>query len=140
MEVDTGASLSIISEQTFRAIASPTDKLQLTSITFTTYTGDNLHIMGTYDVQVLYICQSQTLQLVVVQGHGPSLFGRNWLEKIKIDWNSIYSVQEQSLSPLISKYNSLFIDSLGLLQDATAKLYVNTEVASKFFRARHVPY
>ena len=50
MEVDTGASLSIISEQTFQVIASPTDKLQSTSITLTTYSGDNLHIMGTYDV------------------------------------------------------------------------------------------
>ena len=140
MEVDTDASLSIINEQTFQVIASPTDKLQSTSITLTTYSGDNLHIMGTYDVQVDYKSQSQTLPLVVVQGHGPSLFGRNWLEKIKIDWNSIYSLQEQSLSPLINKYNSLFSDSLGLLQDATAKLYVNTKVTPKFFRARPVPY
>ena len=54
MEVDTGASLSIISEQTFREIASPTDKLQSTSITLTTYSCDNLHIMETYDVQVGY--------------------------------------------------------------------------------------
>ena len=96
--------------------------------------------MGTYDVQVGYKSQSQTLPLVVVQGHGLSLFWRNWLEKIKIDWNSIYSVQEQSLSPLINKYNSLFSDSLGLLQNAIAKLYVNIEAAPKFFRARPVLY
>ena len=79
IEVDTGASLSIISEQTFWAIACPTDKLQLTSITLTTYSRDNLHILGTYDIQVGYKSQSQTLPLVVVQGHGQSLFGRNWL-------------------------------------------------------------
>ena len=34
----------------------------------------------------------------------------------------------------------MFSDSLGLLQDATAKLYINTEAAPKFFRARPVPY
>ena len=34
----------------------------------------------------------------------------------------------------------MFSDSLGLLQDATAKLYVNTEATPKFFRARPVPY
>ena len=140
MEVDTGASLSVISEQTFKAIVSPTDELQATSITLTTYSGQNLHILGIYDIQVGYKSQSQTLPLVVVQGHGPSLFGRNWLEKIKIDWNSIYSVQEQSISSLINKYNSLFSDSLGFLQDATAKLYVNTKAVPKFFRARPVPY
>ena len=72
--------------------------------------------------------------------YGPSLFGKNCLENIKIDWNSIYSVQEQSLSSLVNKYNSLLSDSLGLLQDATAKLYVNTKAAPKYFRARPVPY
>ena len=34
----------------------------------------------------------------------------------------------------------MFSNSLGLLQDTTAKLYVNTEAAPKFFRARPVPY
>ena len=92
MEVDTGGSLSVISEQTFWAIASPRDKLQATSITLYTYSGHNLHILGTCNIQVGYKSQSQTLPLVVVQGHGPSLFVRNLLEKITIDWNSIYSV------------------------------------------------
>ena len=77
MEVDTGASPSVISKQTFLAILSPTDKLQPMSITLTTYSGDNLHIMGSYNVQAGYKSQSQTLTLVVVQGHGPTLFGRN---------------------------------------------------------------
>ena len=80
MELDTGASLSVISEQTFQSIASPTDKLQPTDITLTTYTGQSLSILGTYDVQVCYQSQVHTLPLVVVQGQGPSLFGRNWLE------------------------------------------------------------
>ena len=33
MEVDTGASVSVISEQTFQAIASSTDELEPTDIT-----------------------------------------------------------------------------------------------------------
>ena len=93
-----------------------------------------------YDVQVGYKSQSQTLPLVVVQGHRPSFFGRNWLEKIKLDWNSIYSVHEQSISSLINKYTSLFSDSLGLLKDTTAELYINTRAGPKFFSARPVPY
>ena len=81
---------------------SPTDKLQPTSITLTTCSGDYLHIMETYTIQVGYKSQSRTLPIVVVQGHGPSLFVKNWLEKIKIDWNSIQLVQEESLTPLIN--------------------------------------
>ena len=72
--------------------------------------------MGTYSVQVGYKSQSQILPLVVVQDHRQSLLRRNWLEKIKIDWNSVYAIQKQSLFSVINKYYSLFSDSLGLLQ------------------------
>ena len=140
MELDTGASLSVISEQTFQSIASPTDKLQPTDITLTTYTGQSLSILGTYDVQVCYQSQVHTLPLVVVQGQGPSLFGRNWLEKIKLDWNSIHTLQNISVSPLSDKYAPLFADKLGLLRSATAKLYVDPQATPKYFRARPVPY
>ena len=34
----------------------------------------------------------------------------------------------------------MFSDSLGLLQDVAAKLYVNTKAAPNFLRARPVPY
>ena len=116
MELDTGASLSIISEETFCCIAWPMDNLQPTDIALTTYTGESLSIMGTYNVQVCYQSQVHTLPLIVVKGHSPSLFGRNWLEKIKIDWNSICALQNSSsLSCLLDKYSSLFSDTLGLL-------------------------
>ena len=54
MELDTGASLSIISEETFRSIAQPMDNLQPTDIALTTYTGESLSIMGIYNVLVCY--------------------------------------------------------------------------------------
>ena len=92
MELDTGASLSIISEETFHSIAQPMDNLQSTDIALTTYTGESLNIMGTYNVQVCYQSQVHTLPLIVVKGQGPSLFGRNWLENIKTDWNSIHAL------------------------------------------------
>ena len=140
MELDTGASLSVISEQTFHSIASTTDKLQSTDITLTTYTGHSLSILGTFDVQVCYQSQVHTLPLVVVQGQGPSLFGRSWLEEIKLDCNSIHTLQNVSVSPLLDKYAPLFADKLGLLQGASAKLYVDPQATPKFFRARPVPY
>ena len=87
-----------------------------------------------------YQSQVHTLPLVVVQGQGPSLFGRNWLEKIKLDWNSIHTLQNISVSPLLDKYAPLFADKLGLLRSATAKLYVDPQATPKYFRARPVPY
>ena len=50
MELDTGALLSTISEETFHSIAQPMDNLQPTDIALTTYTGESLSIMGIYNV------------------------------------------------------------------------------------------
>ena len=117
------------------------DNLQPTDIALTTYTGESLSIMGTYNVQVCYQSQVYTLPLIVVKGRSPSLFGRNWLEKIKVDWNSIHALQNSSsLSSLLDKYSSLFSDTLGLLQGTTAKLHVHPQATPNFFRARPVPY
>ena len=42
-----------------------------------------------------------SLPLVVVEGKGPSLFGREWLNKIVLDWQKIGTVQSvQSISLL----------------------------------------
>jgi hypothetical protein len=142
MEIDTGASLSVISEQTFHNISAPTDKLLKTDITLTTYTSDELNILGLYNVRVRHRYQEEVLPLVVVEGQGPSLMGRNWLEVIKIDWNSVglLNHQSSSITSILQKYTALFTDKLGLLKDVTVQLHVNHQVAPKFHRARPVPY
>ena len=42
--------------------------------------------MGYVNVEVTHNGQTETLPLYVIEGKGPSLFGRNWLEKIKVAW------------------------------------------------------
>ena len=36
----------------------------------------------------------KVLDLVVVQDKCPALFGRDWLSKIRLDWESIFKVTE----------------------------------------------
>ena len=56
-------------------------------------TGETLVVLGCIDVQVEY---ALILPLIVVKGHGPSLFGRNWFEKIKLNWSVIHTVTMSS--------------------------------------------
>ena len=35
-----------------------------------------------------------------MEGEGPSLFGRNWLEKVNLDWREIAKVNEKRSSPM----------------------------------------
>lgn len=51
---------------------------------------------GEIIVDVTYQQNHYTLPLIVVEGNGPSLFGRNWLQHICLDWKSlgVATVQE----------------------------------------------
>ena len=88
MELDTGASLSIISEKMWRStLQAPV--LAQSRVQLRTYTGQHLKILGEKVVKVQYGDQTWTLPLIVVSGDGPALFGRNWLREIRLDWGSI---------------------------------------------------
>ena len=73
MELDTGASASIISEATFRKLWSMEEapQLQPSSVRLHTYTGEELKILGSITVAVEYQFQKERLKLLVVAGSGP---------------------------------------------------------------------
>ena len=149
MELDTGSKVSILPLKLYNEKFSHI-KLQKSTLKMTTYTGEKIKPVGIMTVNVKYQDQIyEKLKLYVVKGIGPPLFGRNWLEKIQLDWNSIssrnssnlHSVQnDTSLDNLKSKYAELFSDDLGNMKEITAKLYLKDNAKPKFMKARPVPY
>ena len=148
MEVDTGASLSLISEATYRKLW-PKDKApqtESTQIKLRIYTGEELEVLGTINVDVIFKEQLQNLRLVIVAGGGPSLMGQDWLRKIQLDWNELYFTQANnnndsfSLQVLLNKYRSVFRDGLGTVRGMKAKIHVKEQAQPQFYRARTVSY
>ena len=76
MEVDTGASTSVMSEQDWRRI-SGRPGLERTHRRLVTYTGEVLPICGTAMVEVELNNQRATLPVTVIRGGGPALLGRD---------------------------------------------------------------
>ena len=112
MEVDTGASLSIISESTYHSL-SVLPELNSTDVTLHTYTGESIVVLGSLQVYVSYEDEMLTLPLIVVQGSGLILLGRNRLQQIKLNWSKIYAVSPKtSLNNVLEKYASLLDPSL----------------------------
>ena len=70
--------------------------------------------------------------LLVVQGHGPSLMGQNW---IHLDWQTVHLVEHDKPKTLLSKYSSVFQEGLGLLIGFKAKIYVDQDAKPKYFKA-----
>ena len=88
MELDTGASLSLLNQQTYDKIAN----LQLQPTDVQTYTREVLQILGEAKVTctVNYSEQTQQLVVYVVRGNGPNLLGRDWLSSLKVSIGNIH--------------------------------------------------
>ena len=143
MEVDTGASLSLISETTYKKLweSSALPELQPTTVKLRTYTGEEIGVLGCINVKVQTHGQEAQLPLLVVKGKGPSLLGRNWLTNLRLNWQEIFSVRvKQSLESLLKQHEGVFKDELGTLKGMKAKLHVDPQAKPLFYKARTVPF
>ncbi len=64
-----------------------------------TYTGERMQVLGEIRVQAKYGKQEKPLMLVVIEGSGPTLIGRNWLEQLRLDWKKIGAIAVERNSP-----------------------------------------
>ena len=101
MELDTGASVSVISEQTYLATwisPQPTSEIKLR-----TYTGELLQVKGCMQARVSYREQEEALPLLVVAGAGPTLLGHDWLQKLRLDWQQATAQSHGRDSPQVQQ-------------------------------------
>ena len=145
MEVDTGASLSIMSEQTYHSFLMANPVMLGIAADHSeahTYTKEPIKVLGIITVHVCYKEQKKSMPLLVVTGHGPSLLGRDWLAQLKLDWQELYQVNqsEHTLQTILDKHKAVFKDDLGKVVEITAKLHVSTNTKPYFCRARPVPH
>ena len=76
MELDTGASLTIRSENTLKHYL-PKLKIQASTVILKAYTNLQLKVLGQAHVKVTYKTQEVDAPLIVVVGDGSTLLGRN---------------------------------------------------------------
>ena len=148
MEIDTGSALTLISQTTFSALwpQGKSPHLESTSIRLRTYSGEELRVVGRAVVGVR--CGGQVeeeLGLVVVGGDGPSLLGRDWLGRLRLDWREIRMLNTtidtpDTLEAVLARHSSLFSDELGTIRGVMAKLHVSPGAKPRFHRPRSIPY
>ena len=103
---------------------------------------------------VQYRSVAVNLPLIVVEGEGPLLFGRDWLAHFKLDWSALFSVAgvsrvaetggppvtgNQALDTLIAEFPDIFRDELGCFKGDQVSIDVDSDAAPRFFKARPVP-
>ena len=76
-------------------------------------------------------------------GNGPSLLGRDWLLRIRLDWQSLHRLQAASpihLRAVLDSHSAAFKDELGRMTNVKAKIFLNPEAQPRFCKPRSVPF
>ena len=149
MELDTGAGVSVISEETYKKHFSGTPLMQ-SNTRVRAYTGHPLKVHGQLLAHLKYQDQSADVPLLHVEGSGPSLFGRYWLSRRRLGWTKICNIRvsetdlpqgvASQLRTTIQNHPNVFKPGLGTVKGITAKLEMKPDARPKFCKARPVPY
>ena len=147
-EIDTGCPKTLINRKVFESLKG-VDLQRGTKTSLKTYTGSTVPLCGMCYVNVLH----ERLPLLVVDDdQGPSLLGRDWLEKLPSVWEEIQpSVNvnvlnmndysgELTVEMVVEETQKLWSEGIGLLKGVPAKVYYDRNAKPKFYKAASVPY
>ena len=146
MEVDTGAKVSVIPVFIFSANAKWNGLiLNKLKMQLSTYNGSSLPVLEEAEVTVTYGNQFVTDKIVVVQGANYALPGRNWLLKLKLDWNSLFSNvnaihSNESKPDIPARFPAVFADGLGTVSGHEAAINLKEGATPKCWPPRPVPF
>ena len=77
------------------------------------------------------------LPLVITEGSGPALLGRNWLEALRLDWTCIFCTGNNlSLQQILAKHADVFKEELGV----PASVHVSDKARPRFVKSQQVPF
>ena len=75
MEIDMGASKTILNEATYGRLRGTLGPIQTTKVVLSKYTGEKIAVLGAVVVPVIYQSQQKKLKALIVRGGGPNLLG-----------------------------------------------------------------
>ena len=140
MEIDTGATKSIISKETFDQLwVSDAPTIQSTNTKLRTYTGEIIKVIGEIKVGVTVEGKSDRLGLLIVEGLGPSL-GRDWLAGLNINFcrqNKVCS--SDGLDIILTNHASVFKDEKGHVTGVRQRYTSNQEPLQSFAELGQCP-
>ena len=148
MEQDTDSAVSVLPYKQYKEHFGHV-KLPKGLVTLKTYTGQKITPRGEMKCNVKFKGQEKELTLQVVETPGTTLFGRDWLSKIQLNWVEIKAlklskapeeVMQRKVDKLLQHYESVFSEGVGTLKDHKADLKVEESCRPSFRKPRQVPY
>ena len=145
MELDTRSALLIIQDCLSRHHLSRLP-LSPTSVVLKTYSGGRIIPLGVISVDIEYNGQYHNGKALILKTDGPPLFGRDWLQHIRIDWRNVHRLASSTASTqrrpdeLLERHSAVFGKDQGRFQHCKGRLHLVDGAKPRFFKARLLPY
>ncbi|CAD5206231.1 unnamed protein product [Bursaphelenchus okinawaensis] len=146
MELDSGAAVLVIPEGVWDNVGKP--QLTPTLGRLKAYGGTPLPLKGSCTVEMKFEGQTTCAKLVVLEGDGHLLFGRDLIRQFKLDMGPYFVHQVVPPMPAFGltvdqikeKFAVLFDDSLGTYKGPDVELKFKKPPTPVFFRSRQIPF
>jgi len=142
MELDTGAAVSVMSEQQWETLTNGKPVEPYQGKPLRGYSGHEVKVVGQVDVNVDYEGQQVQLPLLIMEGeHKPALFGHDWLTAIKLDWTRLHQLRSDiAATGIASNFPDVFQKDVGCIKGYTGTIRLKENVKPIFKKSRSVPY
>ena len=143
MEVDTGASLSVTSDETLASVRKcPCFQPRKSTKKLMTYTREEILALGVCAFSVFYNnVEPRKLDIVVVKGKGLCFVMKRLVEKIQLDWSEIFllktsTAEDAELAQTLSEVSEVFEDTRGTVRGRTGTIFVDPSAKAPLFQAK----
>lgn len=138
LELHTGSAVSVMREGVNREYLRHVP-LKDTSLRLCTSIGETVIPVRFCRVTVKCNGQSKELSIYVTRNDGPTLFGREWMGSLKLDWTLLQletSDAIPALEEVLSKHEIVFSEGLGRMKGLQGRLHPKENVQPRFWKAR----
>jgi hypothetical protein len=117
MEIDTGAKKSVIGKDLYEKHFSSCPLRPAPPL----HWGGPLHLLGKFDVDVELGSQKKRLNLRVVDGKFPALFGLPWMEHIRLPWSELVPSDAMMNMGTTKEVTDVDIDKIAFIKNLSSR-------------------
>ncbi|XP_064487305.1 uncharacterized protein K02A2.6-like [Ornithodoros turicata] len=148
MEIDTGSPVCVVPRGVYEKHSQFWPRIQKARVKLSCYLG-KLPVLGEIPMKVSYREETVEAAVTVLDCEGPSLCGRDLIQKLNLQGIPVLSLsglrestsqQSQGLQAFLREFGDLFTPGLGLIKGPPAHLYLKEGAVPKFCKARPLPY
>ncbi|XP_046802727.1 uncharacterized protein K02A2.6-like [Lucilia cuprina] len=144
-QMDSGASISIITLKTYRKLNRP--KLIQTKRMLYGFGKKEIPVLGEIHTTVKCGGQRKNVVIVVVNTEvGDNLFGYDLFRKFGFEIQQIKTITavsvtfSKNINDLLAKYKDIFEPALGVIKHFKANIRLKSDAQPRFFKTRQIPY